>query len=103
MKVRTIAERNTSEKARRAAQATKVAMADRKTAEEKQSRAAKQPKTAHPGEVPPYCYAAPGMSAEVGAVEAVKALQIAHAADALGLLWQLRRVVTPDQPREGKA
>lgn len=95
MTSRTLAERNTSEKARRAAMATKTAMADRKESEEKRAKAGKQRKTVHLGEVPPYCYAAPGMSAEEGAVEAVKALQIAHAADALGLLWQLRRVAAP--------
>lgn len=95
MKGSTLAERNTSEKARRAAMATKTAMADRKEAEEKRAKAGKQPKTAKVEEVPPYCYAAPGMSAEESALEAVKALQIAHAADALGLLWQLRRVAAP--------
>lgn len=38
MKGSTLAERNTSEKARRAAMATKTAMADRKEAEEKRAR-----------------------------------------------------------------
>lgn len=95
MKGSTLAERNTSEKARRAAMATKTAMADRKEADEKRAKAGKQPKTAKVEEVPPYCYAAPGMSAEESALEAVKAMQIAHAADALGLLWRLRRVAAP--------
>ena len=96
MKGSTLAERNTMEKARRAAMASNAAMAERRAAEEKRARAGKPPKTAHVEEVPPYCYAAVGMSAEEGAKEAVKALQIAHAADAIGLLWQLRRVVAPD-------
>ncbi|MQY52113.1 hypothetical protein HCX48_09515 [Rhodocyclus tenuis] len=101
MKVSTLAERNTSEKGRRAATASHAAMVERKTSEEKRVKAGKQVKAVRLDEVPPYCYAALGMSAEEGALEAVKALQITHAADALGLLWQLRRVAAPADQDDG--
>lgn len=48
-------------------------------------------KTAAVGQVPPYCYRRPGMSAEAGAVAAVNGLGTIHSCDALALLWELRR------------
>jgi hypothetical protein len=41
--------------------------------------------------VPPYSFRQPGMTPEEAATAAVKALQITHPADALALLWELRR------------
>lgn len=48
-------------------------------------------KTATVDQIPPYCYRRPGMSAEAGAVVAVKELGITHLGDALAFLWELRR------------
>lgn len=41
--------------------------------------------------VPPYCYRVPGMSAEEGAVQAVKEMGVSTLVDALVLLWEMRR------------
>lgn len=41
--------------------------------------------------VPPYCYRAAGMSAEEGAVQAVKEMGVSTLVDALVLLWEMRR------------
>jgi len=60
------------------------------------------PQTITAGQVPPYCYLLPGMSAEEGAVEAIKALNISHSCDALALLWKLRRVACDGQT-DGRA
>lgn len=49
------------------------------------------PRTVTVDQVPPYCYRRPGMSAEAGAVVAVKELGITHLCDALAFLWELRR------------
>lgn len=49
------------------------------------------------GQVPPYCYRLPGMSAEAGAGAAIKALNISHPCDALALLWKLRRIAREDE------
>jgi len=42
-------------------------------------------------QVPPYCFMAGGLSHEEATVEAMKATGSRHAADALTILWQLRR------------
>ena len=91
-----------SEKARRAGQrgarskhsAAKVRQeADdaMQAVEGKSTRAIRPAKRSAPGDVPPYCYRLPGMSAEEGAAAAVKHLHIAHACDALAILWEIRR------------
>ena len=41
---------------------------------------------------PPYCYLAPGVTPEAAALAAVKALHIETPADALAILWELRRM-----------
>lgn len=56
------------------------------------SSSRRNPRAVSAAAVPPYCYQQQGMTAERGAVEAVKAMRIPSAADALGLLWQMRRV-----------
>jgi len=48
-------------------------------------------RSAAPGDVPPYCYRLPGMSAEEGATAAVKALHLPLLIDALAVLWKLQR------------
>ncbi len=42
-------------------------------------------------DVPPWCYWRPGMSPEAAALDAARALEIAHPLDLLNLLWALRR------------
>lgn len=56
------------------------------------SSSRRNPRAVSAASVPPYCYQQQGMTAERGAVEAVKAMRIPSAADAIGLLWQMRRV-----------
>jgi len=53
--------------------------------------ATRKNRSAAPGDVPPYCYRLPGMSAEEGAVAAVKALRLPLLIDALAVLWKLQR------------
>lgn len=98
MKASTLAQRNTSEKGRRAAQATKMANADRKADEERKLQAFKsgmKGKAALPGQVPPFCYLASGRSPEEAAAEAFKHFSMTPA-EALGLVWKLRRVIASD-------
>lgn len=57
----------------------------------KSTHSHRPPKRTAPEDIPPYCYRLPGMSAEEGAATAVKDLRIAHACDALSILWELRR------------
>lgn len=59
---------------------------------ESASRSRSNPRAVSAASVPPYCYQQQGMTAERGAIEAVKAMHISFAADALGLLWQMRRI-----------
>lgn len=59
---------------------------------ESASRSRSNPRAVSAASVPPYCYQHQGMTAERGAIEAVKAMRIPSAAEALGLLWQMRRV-----------
>lgn len=40
---------------------------------------------------PPFCYLRPGMTAEEGALSAIKALEITYPLDSLAILWILRR------------
>ena len=42
-------------------------------------------------QVPPWCYWRPGMSPEVAALAAAKAMELTHPLDLLNLLWALRR------------
>lgn len=99
MKVSSFAQRNTSEKGRRAAQATKMANADRKAAEERTLQAiksGKKGKTALPEQIPPFCYLAAGQSPEEAAAEAFKHFSMTPA-EALGLVWKLRTVRQADR------
>lgn len=99
MKASTLAQRNTSEKGHRAAQATKTAMADRRAAEERKQQAIKsgmKGKSALPGAVPPFCYLAGGRSPEEAAIEAFKHFSMTPA-EALGLVWKLRIVRQADR------
>lgn len=99
MKASTLAQRNTSEKGRRAAQATKTAMADRRAAEERKLQAIKsgmKGKSARPGAVPPFCYLSGGRSPEEAAIEAFKHFSMTPA-EALGLVWKLRIVRQADR------
>lgn len=104
MKVSSFAQRNTSEKGRRAAQATKAANADRKAAEErtlKAIKAGKKGKTVLPEQVPPFCYLAAGQSPEEAAAEAFKHFSMTPA-EALGLVWKLRRIAASDNAEGGR-
>ncbi|UCV01741.1 hypothetical protein [Dechloromonas denitrificans] len=74
-----------------AAKAQREADEAMQAVEGKSARAIRPAKRSAPGDVPPYCYRLPGMSAEEGAVVAVKILRIAYACDALAILWELRR------------
>lgn len=99
MKASTLAQRNTSEKGRRAAQATKTAMADRRAAEERKLQAIKsgmKGKSALPGAVLPFCYLSGGRSPEEAAIEAFKHFSMTPA-EALGLVWKLRIVRQADR------
>lgn len=105
MKVSSFAQRNTSEKGQRAAQATKTANADRKAAEERALQAiksGKKGKTALPEQVPPFCYLAAGQSPEEAVAEAFKHFSMSPA-EALGLVWKLRRVIASDIAERGRA
>lgn len=51
--------------------------------------------------VPPYCFRLPGMSAEEGAVNAVREMSISTPADALALLWVMRRDAATEEADEG--
>lgn len=58
--------------------------------------------TIYPGRidaVPPWCYWRPGMSPEVAALEAAKALELTHPLDLLNLLWALRRHAAEYSPQ----
>lgn len=99
MKASALAQRNTSEKGRRAAQAMKTVMADRRAAEERKQQAIKSDlkgKSALPGAVPPFCYLAGGRSPEEAAIEAFKHFSMTRA-EALGLVWKLRAVRLADR------
>jgi hypothetical protein len=50
-----------------------------------------------PAELPPYCHLSPERSPDESAVIAVREMRISHPADALGLLWQLRKVAKSDE------
>ena len=105
MKVSSFAQRNTSEKGRRAAQATKTANADRKAAEERTLQAiksGKKGKTALPEQVPPFCYLAAGQSPEEAAAEAFKHFSMTPG-EVLGLVWKLWRVIASDIAERGRA
>lgn len=52
-------------------------------------------------EVPPYCYMDHGRTAEEATAEAMKALGMRHAADALALVWRLRWVATANGGDDG--
>lgn len=60
--------------------------------------------TVHPvattGQVPPYCFQLPSMSAEAAAAVAVRELRIHHPVDALALPWELRRHTQNQQTQE---
>lgn len=77
---------------RNAARDLRTANEEKEAAHESASMARRNPLAVSAARIPPYCYHRQGMTAEQGAVEAVKALRITLAADALGLLWQMRRV-----------
>lgn len=47
----------------------------------------------HHQDMPPWCYWRPGMSPEVAALAAAKAMELTHPLDLLNLLWVLRRHV----------
>jgi hypothetical protein len=57
-------------------------------------------------ETPPYCFMANGRTHEEATVEAMSATGSRYAADALMILWQLRRsclvIDQPDQKEAGK-
>jgi hypothetical protein len=93
MKPSTLAQRNTSEKGRRAAQATKTAMAERKAAEERKQMAIKsgRRRNALPSDVPPFCYLAGGQSPEDAVIEVIKHFSVTPI-EALALVWKLRDV-----------
>ena len=93
MKPSTLAQRNTSEKGRRAAQATKTAIAERKAAEERKQLAIKSDRrrNALPSDVPPFCYLAGGQTPEEAAVEVIKHFSMTPI-EALALVWKLRAI-----------
>lgn len=81
---------------RKAARDLRTANEAKDALRESASRARANPQAMPAGNVPPYCYHRPGMSAEEATTEAVKAHRITLATEALGLLWQLRRVALND-------
>lgn len=50
-----------------------------------------------PETIPPYCHLTTCDSAEEAAAEAMRSSGSRHAADALAILWQLRRVAALEQ------
>jgi hypothetical protein len=82
---------------RKAARDLRTANEAKEAQRESASRARSNPRAMPAATVPPYCYHRPGMSAEEATVEAVKAHRITMAIEALGLLWQLRRVALNDR------
>lgn len=104
------AELSASERARRAGQrgarskhtAAKALQAAEQAIEAlvgKSASSHRPAKRSAPGDVPPYCYRLPGMSAEEGATAAVKALRLPLLIDALAVLWKLQREAL--EPPEG--
>lgn len=92
-----------SEKASRAAKARHAAERRRREVEGAiapaggGAKAHSQRRSVSLDEVPPFCFLLPGLSPEVAAISAVKALGMSHPVDALHTLWKLRAIAQAEQ------
>jgi len=100
---------NTSEKGKAAALARHCAIREQRAAVEAQEQAlggrAKsrmKAKSVYVEDVPPFSYLAAGRTPEEAAIEAIKHFSMTPA-EALGLVWKLRRVIASDSAERGLA